>query len=227
MSGGNGTAMRNICIGLAFYSESDLDILIDFSIQSSQITHNSPLGFLAGFTSAYFASLAVREIELNKWVFMMLELLESDKIKKYIGKSFDEQNDYNSYIRYWKKYIDTRFNGTKPIKTRSTSNMMFRIKYYYENFVKDSYADYTGSSGFCAMIMAYDALIDCDGKFEKLVYYSILNPGDSDTIGSIACGLYGIVYGFGDVPKNLLCCIETKDKLLKLGEKFYKKFYKK
>lgn len=227
MSGGNNTAVRNLCIGLAFYKESDLNQLIDLSIQSSKITHNSPLGFLAGFTSAYFTSLAVREIQINKWIFMMLELIESDKIKKYINNSFDEQNDYNTYIRYWKKYIDTRFIDTKPIKSRSISNMIFRIKYYYENFVKDSHADYIGSSGFCSMIMVYDALIDCDGKFEKLIFYSILHPGDSDVIGAIACGLYGIIYGFGDVPQTLLSNIEKKDKLIKLGKQFHKKYFKK
>jgi ADP-ribosyl-[dinitrogen reductase] hydrolase len=75
------------------------------------------------------------------------------------------------------------------------------------------------------MIMAYDALIDCDGLWEKLIFYAMLHPGDSDTVGAIAGGLYGILYGYGDVPEKMLCCIEEKDRLIKLGKKFYKKFY--
>lgn len=225
MTGGNGCAMRNLCIGLGFYKSSDIDKLIEFSILSSKLTHNSPLGFLAGFSAAFFVSLAIQQVNVDEWIFKMIDVVESDKIKKYIGTSIEENMDYMNYIRYWKKYIDTRFVDKKPIKTRSTSNMIFRIKYYYQNFVMDSHAEYIGGSGFCALIMAYDALLDCDGKWEKLVFYSMLHPGDSDTVGSIAGGLYGALYGFGDVPNNLLCCIEEKNTTTELGKKFYKKYY--
>ena len=74
------------------------------------------------------------------------------------------------------------------------------------------------------MIMAYDALIDCDGLWEKLVFYSMLHPGDSDTVGAIAGGLYGIVYGFGDVPEKMMCCVEKKSLLIELGKSFYNMF---
>ena len=225
-TGGNGAAMRNLCIGLAFYKESDIDDLINISINLSKLTHNSALGYLAGFTSAYFVSLALREININKWVYMLLDILDSETIKSHINdKNNVEYSDYINYIGFWKKYLDTRFNDGKPIKTRSTSNVIYRIKYYYENFVKDTRADFIGGSGYCAMIMAYDALIDCDGKWEKLIFYAMLHPGDSDTIGAIAGGIYGIMYGYGDVPEKMLCCIEEKEQLLLLGKKFYKKFY--
>jgi len=224
-TGGNGAAMRNICIGMALYKEEQEDELIKVSIELSKLTHNSPIGYLAGFTSAYFASLAVREININKWPFMLMNLLESKKIKQYIDfDNIDIQMDYITYVKYWKKYLDTRFVDDKPIKTRSTSNMIFRIKYYYENFVKDTDADYIGGSGFCALIMTYDALIDCGGFWEKLVFYSMLHPGDSDTIGAMAGGYYGLLFGFGDVPKKMLCCIEEKETLLNLGKSFYEKF---
>lgn len=131
-----------------------------------------------------------------------------------------------NYIRYWKKYIETRFTDEKIIKTRSTSNIIFRVKYYYDNFVADSDTRTIGGSGFCAMIIAYDGLVDCDGIWEKLIFYTMLIPGDTDTTGAIAGGLYGLVYGFGDVPKKMLCCIEEKNKLMELGTKFYEKFYK-
>jgi ADP-ribosylglycohydrolase len=115
---------------------------------------------------------------------------------------------------------------SKPIKSRSTSNLIFRIRYYYQNFVENTKSTGIGVSGFCASIMAYDALLDCDGLWEKLVFYAMLHPGDSDTIGAIAGGLYALIYGFGDVPKKLLCCIEEKEILLELGEIFFKKYHK-
>jgi ADP-ribosylglycohydrolase len=229
MSGGNGSAMRNLCIGLAFHKENQLDDLINVSIQTSRMTHNSPIGYLAGLTSAFFISLAIRDVNILKWPFQLIDLLESDKIKTIVNagsktKNTDEFNDYVEYIRYWKKYIDTRFVDYKPIKTRSTSNMIFRIKYYYENFVKDTNADFIGGSGFCAMIMAYDAILDCDGRWEKLVFYAMLHPGDSDTVGAIAGGIYGALFGFGDVPEKMLCCVEKKDSIIEMGNSFYEKF---
>ena len=224
-TGGNGCAMRNLCIGLALYQDNKIEELINVSIGTSKLTHSSPIGYLAGFTSAYFVSLAVRKIHIEKWPKMLIELLESDFIKKYVNINDNREfMDYFEYIRYWKKYIDTRFTDDKPIKTRSTSNMIFRIKYYFMNFSKDSIADAIGGSGFCAMIMAYDALIDCDGLWEKLVFYSMLHPGDSDTVGAIAGGLYGIVYGFGDVPEKMMCCVEKKSLLIELGKSFYNMF---
>lgn len=226
-SGGNGIASRSIPVGIAFYKELDLDKLIDVSITLGKLTHNSPFGFLSGFTVAYFASLAMRDVNINLWAQMMIEILESEKITKHIDMNIQEiRFDYMDYVRYWRKYIDTRFIENKPIKSRSTSNLIFRIRYYYENFVKGSKSTGIGVSGFCACIMAYDVLLDCDAKWEKLIFYGILNPSDSNTIGAICGGLYGAMYGFGDVPEHMIHNIEKHKEIIKLGNKFYNKFYK-
>jgi ADP-ribosylglycohydrolase len=74
------------------------------------------------------------------------------------------------------------------------------------------------------MIMAFDALLDCDGCWEKLIVYSMLHSGDSDTIGAVAAGLYGAKYGFGDVPDKMLTHLERKDELENLASKLYDKF---
>jgi ADP-ribosylglycohydrolase len=226
MSGGNGCAMRNLCIGLAFYGEKNRDKLIDFAITTSMFTHNSPYGFLGGLTSALFTSYAVEGIPMEKWPYNLVEVLDSDKVKSYIDKDKDDVYfDYRNYIRYWRVYIETRFSHGKPLKMRSNTNLLFRSRYYLENFTKKGEA--LGGSGFCAMIMAYDSLLDCDGKWEKLIFYAILNPGDSDTIGAIAGGLYGMVYGFGDVPKHMLKHLEERDNIANLGKKLYSTFYTK
>lgn len=226
-SGGNGVASRSIPIGIAFYKESDLETLINISITLGRLTHNSPLGYLSGFTIAYFASLAMRNVAINMWPHMMVELLESEMVTKYIDMNVPEiRFDYMDYVRYWKKYIDTRFIDKKPIKSRSTSNLIFRIRYYYENFVEGTNSNGIAVSGFCASIMAYDALLDCDGKWEKIIFYAILNPSDSNTVGAICGGLYGAIYGFGDVPEHMIHNIEQDKELIKLGKQFYGKFHK-
>jgi len=226
-SGGNGCAMRSLCIGLAFFGENNRSKLIELSIRTSKLTHNSPYGYLAGLTSAYFTALAIEGVNIYKWPFMLIELLKSKGVKKYVNfDSVDESYDYNMYVKYWRKYIDTRFSKGKPLKTKIHTNLIFRSKYYFENFVKNDMDElYIGGSGHSAMIMAYDSLIDCDGKWEKLIFYSILHPGDSDTVGAITGGLYGVLYGLGDVPTTMLDHLEEKNKLTELGEKIYHKFY--
>lgn len=82
MSGGNGACMRNLCIGLVLCEERQIDELIEASIELSKITHNSALGYLSGFTSSYFASLALRGVDILKWPFYLVSMLESNKIKK-------------------------------------------------------------------------------------------------------------------------------------------------
>jgi ADP-ribosylglycohydrolase len=227
MSGGNGCAMRNLCIGLAFSQKKHLSTLIDVSIVTSKLTHNSPIGFLGGLTTALMVSLAIQNIKIDKWVKILLNVLDSENVKNHID--FSNNNilmDYMMYIRQWNNYYDTKFRNNKNTKSKSTSNLVFRIKYFYENFYKDSKSDILGGDGAIGCIMAYDALLDCGGNWEKLVFYSILHPGDSDTIGAIAGGLYGAYYGKGDVPDNMLKYLEKKNKLINFGKQFYKKYYK-
>lgn len=222
-SGGNGAAMRAGPIGMAFYKNPK--ILIDAAINLSRITHNSVYGYLAGLVMALFVSYAIADIPIEKWIFLMLDTIESKKVKKYIRKNVDEEDDYERFIGFWQKYIDTRFDKhNKPIVLRSMKNIVYRTRYYHENFVVGTAATLIGESGFCAMIMAYDALLDCDGKWEKLIIYACLHVGDSDTVGSIAGFLYGLVYGWGDVPESNLKYLEFKDELEKIGTEFYDQF---
>lgn len=218
-------AMRNLSIGLL---DIGLEELVFISVRLGKMTHNSPHGYLGGFAASFFAYLAARECQIEKWPFLLIDVLESEMVKKHVDtKNIEEMGDYVDFVRFWQKYVDTRFVDQKPIKSRSISNVLFRTKYYHENFVKDTPAISIGESGCCSMIISYDSLLDCDGKWEKLIFYGMVHPGMGNVTGSIAGGLYGLLYGFGDVPQKMLCCIEEKNQLLKLGEQFHKKFEKK
>jgi ADP-ribosylglycohydrolase len=227
-AGGNGAAMRTLCIGMCLSSINNREKLIDLSIISSQLTHNNASGYLGGFNAALFTALAIEEVPIKKWPFILIEYLKSDNLKAYLSlENMDQIYDHGQYIRYWQKYIDTKFdNNGNPLKIRANSNPMHRIRYYHDNFYKGGYSDQIGSSGYLCMIMAYDALLDCDGCWEKLIVYAILHPGDSDTVGAVAGGLYGAIYGFGDVPEHMIKYIERKKELEDLASKLYDKFKK-
>lgn len=225
-AGGNGAAMRTSCIGLAFHGEKNRDKLIEISIETSKLTHNNAIGYLGGLTSALFAAFAIEDIDIIKWPFLLLDLLNSQRVKKFINiEDKEEQDDYQSFTNYWRKYVDTRFEDRSPISTRAQASLIFRSRYYYENFTRNTAALLIGESGFCATIMAYDSLLDSRNVWEKLIIYSALHFGDSDTVAAIAASWYGALYGFGDVPKNNLKYLEFKKELTSLGEKLYEKYY--
>lgn len=229
-AGGNGAAMRSPIIGACFYDqhESNIDVMIKYSIISSQLTHNNALGYLAGFNAALFTSLAMNDIPIQKWPYILIDYLKSDKLKSYLSlKNTDQVYDHTMYTRYWQKYLDTKFDKDGiPLKLKSNSNPMHRIRYFHDNFHKNTISRQIGASGFLCMIMAYDALLDCDGCWEKLIVYAILHSGDSDTIGAVAGALYGAVYGFGDVPNKIMQHIERKEELEDVALKLYTKFNK-
>ena len=226
-SGGSGCSMRTLPIGLRYYKDEDLDELIEISILSSKITHNSPIGFLSGLASAYFVKLAINKINIKKWANLLIELYESDKVKKYIDITNDDVYfAYRSTIRVWKKYVSFYFdedNNLNNIKIKK--NLFSRLnifKQFNEILYPDSkYSNIIGGTGPSSVIMAYSALLDCDKNWEKLTYYAMLHTGDSDTVGAIAGGLYGIMYGFENVPKHLLKHIEMKKEIEEMGNKFY------
>jgi ADP-ribosylglycohydrolase len=234
-SGGNGVTMRSLCIGAFFHKSNDLDQLIEFSIKMGKTTHPNPIGYLGGLSSAYFTHLALNKVDISEWPFLLMKLVESDKVLKYISKdSHDEIIGYRQFISLWKKYIQIRFKNNKPIFTKLHSNLIFRIKFFkeftfdYDEFYSEknkSDNNYItiGGSGVTSMLMAYDALLDADDCWEKLIYYSMLHIGDSDTVGAIAGGLFGAMYEFKNVPEHMLKHLEKKEDLIHFAEKLHKK----
>lgn len=199
----NGVATRNLCIGLYYNGKKNRTKLIDVAINSGRATHKSSIAYLSGLTTALFTAFAIENIPLNKWVFKMIKILESEYVKKYINNNKDDLYDYLIYIKYWKKYIETRFKNKEIIELGIFYNLQSRVNYFNEHFIINK-NEYIGETGLSAVIIAYDSLITCKNSFEKLIYYSILHIGDNNATGVIACGLYGAFYGFSNVPKYLV-----------------------
>lgn len=226
-TGGAGPATRSVGIGLAYYGEKNRDKLIYIAIESAKLTHNSPIGFLGAASSALLTAFAVENLHLYEWVFELLKILKSDSISKYIDKSNKNiVDDYNNYVGYWQKYIDLRFEDKKPIKSKAQINLIFRSRFHYDHFTKDTKGYIIGDSGYSSVIMAYDSLIDAENKWEKLIIYSAVHWGSSNSVASLAGAWYGLLYGFHNVPNNNLIGIEFQNDLTLLAKNLYKKFYK-
>jgi ADP-ribosylarginine hydrolase len=224
--GGNGSAMRCNCIGLAYFGEEKRKQLIDYSIQSSKLTHMNSIGWLGGLSTALMTAFILEYIHINDWIPKMLKIMDSNDVKKYIDDgNKDDIRSFEQFIQAWKTYYETRFKNNKPISIKSHTNLIQRLVFYNNIFELNNMGK-MGFSGYSAVIVAYDCLLDAGNSWEKLVIYSMINNFDADTIGAIAGGLYGTLYGLSNVPINNLKYIEFKDKLIKIGKLLYKKFYK-
>jgi len=197
---GAGSAMRSGCIGIFYPGRHNRRILIELSVESSRITHNSTTAILGSVVASLFTAYGLERVPINLWPHKLLKLLRSNMIDDYMKKS-RSKNEYESYERekiiyigQWDKYVTLMFSGIniRSNNERLMRNPVLRYKYLSENFSKG--CGMPGACGDDSVIMAYDALLRSDGIFEKLIVYSILHPGDSDTVGSIAFSWFGAFY---------------------------------
>lgn len=197
---GAGSAMRSGFIGALLQNNDNksIDNLLKLSIVSSLITHNSTIAILGSIVSALFTSFSIQKISINKWPHKLLKLIRSDMIDNILKNIKPDEYKYYQrdrivYIGQWEKYISLFFNGLEPrTDLKFMKNPVERYRYLTDNFSKG--CKIPGSCGDDCLIMAYDSILRCNGSIEKLLLYSILHPGDSDTVGSIAfgwfCGYY-------------------------------------
>jgi len=236
--------MRSLCIGLVLHGKENRHKLIQIAIESGRMTNNSAVGYLGALASALFTALAIEDVKINNWPFILLELFKSGIVDKYINSADRDveqyDRDHHIFIEKWHRYVENKFDDKRiPVKRRADKNLVYRGKYYYDNFgfkkqttPNKAYEDskqtaFIGSGGDDSVIIAFDCLLDSGDNWEKLVIYSMLHMGDTDTTGAIAAGLYGVLYGTEGVPKNFLEHLEYKKELTDLGKKLHNKYYKK
>lgn len=218
--GGNGAAMRTAFIGLHYYKESQLEKLIEISIESSRLTHNHTLGFLGGFVTAYFCSLAMRKINPFEWSKMLIKVIPKvDKYMKTTDISKEYEEDKDDFWSLWYKFNEEKINHYEY----KSQEFLFGADRYnslveYEPAITKENYDFSkfGASGIGAVIVAYDALLMSynfekkEFSFNTLVYFSTLHFGDNDSTGIMAGNWYGAYLGFQGFDKSKVNMLEFK-----------------
>lgn len=91
-----------------------------------------------------------------------------------------------------------------------------------EHFYKElSWTGWPGALGIDSVLIAYDALLSCNGSWEEFCLRGILHGGDNDSTGTIGGAWFGAFYGLKGVPKCHINELEDHKKLSILGEKLY------
>ena len=233
-AGGNGGAMRTMCLGLVYNKPSNLLALIETSIMISSITHPNCISFIGSIISALFTSYAVQDIIPQTWIFEAIRLLESttiddivEKIKpSYIEYLIEDKKIFlNKLLTYVEQSFDDNYNYL-IIDTHHRSIFPWkRTLYYHDEFSTNKKYVYTGAGADDCIIIAYDSLLMAKKNYEKLIYMSMINIGDSDTIGSIASAWYGALYGLENVNNNLIIKDELFHTISKYGTALHNLYF--
>jgi hypothetical protein len=173
---------------------------------------------------------SLKDIPIKSWGQKCFKTLE--KAKDYIQKSnyFAKENLDDWLAIAWKKRIifflpifnalakmilkQLRSNFTAPfsnyLKVRGIedgqSEPIFPIDYdvikrdqFYKTIAGKEFA---GCTGIDSVLIAYDAILGCNGDWMELCLRAMLHGGDNDSTGCIAGSFYGALYGLANVPQN-------------------------
>ena len=115
------------------------------------------------------------------------------------------ERDKKIFINKWRNYMEDKFDEYDyTYKKSKIMKYPAQRSIYYHSFSNRKKDIYPGGGGDDSGIIAYDCLMDSNGSWDKLVFYSMLHVGDSDTTGIIAGYLYGSYYGLNKVYNKMI-----------------------
>ncbi|XP_067851319.1 uncharacterized protein [Heptranchias perlo] len=211
-----------MCIGMCYSKAEQLNDLLQASIECGRMTHSYPTGFLGTFCTALFTSYAIQGKPIAQWGRRMMEVMPT--AEQYCGKKIKHFSDYRenwfSFETKWQFYLQLR-----GIEKDGCDNPIFPKIYDIEEQNKLHRRWRSESSGtkkgLETTLITYDALLFAGNDWKKLCYSAMFHWGESDTIGAIAGSLYGILYGFDNVPTSLYQNLEFRHHLEQLGRQLY------
>jgi ADP-ribosylarginine hydrolase len=198
-AGGSGGSMRAMAFGTYLWKPEQRLLLIETVIETTTITHPNAIAYLGAIAVALFTSYAIQGLAPEQWHIQMMDVMESDVINEYIQETREKTfphflKDKKLFINKWKDYIEERFTEHNSYKKSMIMKYPSKRSAFYNKFSSKKKEMYPGAGGDDSAIIAYDCLVACEGSWDKVVNYSMLHVGDSDTTGTICAYLYGSYY---------------------------------
>jgi poly(ADP-ribose) glycohydrolase ARH3 len=171
--------MRIAPIG-CFYSQ-DLEAIKKNAILSARITHNHPEGLAGAVAQATAVGLALQYSLLG-------ERIEPDKFLDAItAQVIDMDQGFAESLE-----------GIRSMPTGSVLEVIEAVSGRYELSLR----------AIASVPAAIGAFVLTD-SFRDAVVLAVNLGGDTDTIGAMAGAMAGAYYGYGQIPKEWLDCLEN------------------
>jgi ADP-ribosylarginine hydrolase len=230
-AGGNGGAMRTMCIGLTFHS--NIFLVAEIAVRATLATHPNFTAILGGCMSAVFTAYAVEQINPLYWMRLFLrnvvpyvyEVMRDSVSLTGVGEKTLDQ-EVGRFVGQCRQYLKIRLprksDGSLPSKPRIPVNWHtdFRIRdKFYSQFAFVNPSDgssWNGSSGDDACIIAYDCILTArdPNVWTDVLYLAALHGGDSDSTASIAGAWFGAMHG---MSAPTIVGLEFADELVALS----------
>lgn len=173
----NGAVMRVAPLGILF--EHDETALIHACIQQSKVTHTNPLCIL----SAVIMAVTARQIYQKQCDTSSLLKAYQKALKHYKSLEPTPEEPFD----YMQKFI----NQLQKPQTLDDARSFILEEDKHASPLHNTYGISTHSV-ICAFWSIYSFLLNKDKKLEDLLADCISIGGDTDTVASMACALYGI-----------------------------------
>lgn len=201
-AGGNGAAMRCMCIGLL---SAPQDLVISLAGIASMATHPNYTAILGGIMSAAFTRMAINLTHPIHWPFEFFRHYYKPSVA-WIQKQFPGSQVDTFFFDTWQKYLALRFalatsNHGKDKHVVSfdgdwLQNLQKRQDFFAQfAFVSADGQSWNGSSGHDSVMIAYDAILYDYNDWHTVLFLSAIHGGDSDSTASIAGAFFGALVG--------------------------------
>jgi hypothetical protein len=180
----------------AIKNDESLSFLIfthSFHISSLiSISISSPL--VASLFNLFILKLFVLE-DLKKTLKNILETLKSEQFinsiitdEKFLEKNYEVFEISEKIETYYNNKFITDNNDNL------SHNLVYRYKSHVSNYIGINHPYKIGETSISAFLFAIDSLIDCDGNWEKLIYYSSLHDGYPEVTTFLSSILFSVAY---------------------------------